>query len=72
MYAKTMNTRTGAKKTRSRKPQWTQLRVLSVRIKPATDARLTKAVETTGRGPQDITEEALNRYFDQLDQGEQS
>jgi len=75
-----METRTNAKATRRRKASWTERIVLSVRIQRETNTRLTKAVADTDRGPQDIVEEALNRYFDhlkipaanQLDQGEPS
>ena len=82
MYAKTMNTRTETTKPRrgSKPRQWTKRIVLTTRILPATNARLTAAAEKTGLGPQAITEDALNDLFDrmgiptadQLDQGEQS
>jgi hypothetical protein len=39
---------------------------LTVRILQATDDRLTAAVETTGRSPQYIVDEALARYLDSL------
>jgi hypothetical protein len=77
MYAQAMNTRTGTTRaTRSRQP--VKRIVLTTRILPATDTRLTAAAQKTGNGPQDLVEAALNRYFDelgipaadQLDQGE--
>ena len=66
MYAKIMNTRTGTKKTRSRTPQWTKRVVLTTRILPATNTRLTAACEKTGLGPQGLVEDALNNLFDQI------
>lgn len=41
---------------------------VTVRLLPSTDQRLTAAIAATGKRPQELVEEALNRYFDHLGQ----
>lgn len=41
---------------------------ITVRLLPETNERLNAAIQATGKRVQAITEEALNRYFDDLEQ----
>lgn len=40
---------------------------ITVRLLPETNERLNAAIQATGKRVQAITEEALNRYFDDLE-----
>jgi hypothetical protein len=57
----------GKRRRRVGRPRGPERVPLTVRILAATDERLTAAVETTGKSPQYIVDEALNEYLSRLE-----
>lgn len=52
------------------RPRGPERVAITVRIRQRNNERLTVAVDKTGKSPQYIVEEALDRYFDELGIGD--